>query len=138
MVGALVRVINSGKPALDEVMLEMGRRVAESVMLIEREEIAGPDYYPSDPTRQKWAHEAGSIFRGDPKVTVTRPRLRHVEQGEVPLQSDARVRALGRSLRNGGRRSFVACRPRNTPTPCFMRPRRSGCPPPWSRASSWI
>jgi len=26
-------------------MLEMGRLVAESVMLIEREKIAGPDYY---------------------------------------------------------------------------------------------
>lgn len=27
-------------------MLEMGRMVAESVMLMEREEVAGPDYYP--------------------------------------------------------------------------------------------
>ena len=95
MLGALVRVINSGKQALDEVMREMGRMVAESVMLIEREEIAGPDYYPSDPTLQKWAHEAGSIFMGDQKVTVTRPRLRHVEQGEVTLQSYARLRAPG-------------------------------------------
>ena len=79
--GTLVRVIRSGKQALDAVMLEMGRMVAERVMLIEREELAGPDYYPSDPTLQKWAHEEGSMFMGDRKVTVTRPRLRHVEQG---------------------------------------------------------
>ena len=36
MLGTLVRVISSGKQALDAVMLEMGRMVAESVMLIER------------------------------------------------------------------------------------------------------
>jgi len=46
MLGTLVRVIGSGKQALDAVMLEMGRMVAESIMLIEREELAGPNYYP--------------------------------------------------------------------------------------------
>ena len=95
MLGTMVRVISSGKQALDAVMLEMGRMVAESVMLIEREEIAGPDYYPTDPDLQKWAHEEGSMFMGDQKVKVTRPRLRHVEQGEVTLQSYARLRAPG-------------------------------------------
>ena len=39
MLGTLVRVIRSGKQALDAVMLEMGRMVAESVMLMEREEV---------------------------------------------------------------------------------------------------
>ena len=95
MLGTLVRVISSGKQALDTVMLEMGRMVAESVMLIEREEVTGPDYYPTDPDLQKWAHEEGSLFVGDQKVKVKRPRLRHVEQGEVPLQSYARLRAPG-------------------------------------------
>ncbi len=47
MLGTLVRVISSGKQALDAVMLEMGRLVAESIMLIEREELAGPDYDPT-------------------------------------------------------------------------------------------
>ncbi|MBH0187021.1 MAG: IS256 family transposase [Nitrospira sp.] len=95
MLGTLVRVIRSGKQALDAVMLEMGRMVAESVMLIEREEVAGPDYYPTDPAFKKWAHEAGSLYLGDQKVKVTRPRLRHVEQGEVTLQSYARLRTPG-------------------------------------------
>jgi transposase-like protein len=95
MLGTLVRVIHSGKQALDAVMLEMGRMVAESVMLMEREEIAGPEYYPTDPAFQKWAHEAGSIYLGDQKVPVTRPRLRHIEQGEVTLQSYARLRNSG-------------------------------------------
>ena len=95
MLGTLVRVISSGKQALDAVMLEMGRMVAESVMLMEREEVAGPDYYPTDPAFKKWAHEEGSLYLGDQKVKVTRPRLRHVEQGEVTLQSYARLRAPG-------------------------------------------
>lgn len=95
MLGTLVRVISSGKQALDAVMLEMGRLVAESIMLIEREELAGPDYYPTDPDLQKWAHEAGSIFIGDQKVKVKRPRLRDVGQGEVPLKSYARMHATG-------------------------------------------
>ena len=56
MLGTLVRVISSGKQALDAMMLEMGRMVAESVMLIEREEVTEPDDYPTDPDLQKWAH----------------------------------------------------------------------------------
>ncbi len=95
MLGTLVRVIHSGKQALDAVMLEMGRMVGESIMLMEREEIAGPDYHPTDSALQKWAHEDGSIFLGDQKVKVTRPRLRHVTQGELTLQSYARMRAPG-------------------------------------------
>jgi len=95
MLGTLVRVIGSGKQALDAVMLEMGRMVAESIMLIEREELAGPDYYPTHPDLQKWAHEEGSAYIGDQKVKVTRPRLRDVVQGEVPLKSYARLHATG-------------------------------------------
>jgi putative transposase len=95
VVGILTRVMHSGKHALDAMMLEMGRLVAESVMLIEREEIAGPDYYPSDPALQKWAHEGGSIFIGDQKVRVKRPRLRHVVHGEVPVQSYVRLHSPG-------------------------------------------
>ena len=37
-----------GRRALDAVMLERGRLVVESVMRIERAEIAGPDYDPSE------------------------------------------------------------------------------------------
>ena len=53
MLGTLVRMIRSGKHALDAVMLEMGRMVVESVMLMEWEEVVGPDYYPIDRAFQK-------------------------------------------------------------------------------------
>lgn len=95
MLGTLFRVINSGKQALDEVMLEMGRMVAESIMLIEREELAGPDYYPTHPDLQKWAHEDGSIYVGDQKIKAKRPRLRDVVHGEVPLKSYQSLHSSG-------------------------------------------
>lgn len=83
------------KQALDAVMLEMGRMVAESVMVMEREEVAGPDYYPTDSAFKKWAYEAGSTYLGDQKVPITRPRLLHIDQGEVTLQSLAQLRSRG-------------------------------------------
>jgi hypothetical protein len=47
--GALLvgRVIEHGRNALEEISREMGRMVVESVFLLEREEIAGPDYHLS-------------------------------------------------------------------------------------------
>lgn len=73
----------------------MGRMVAESIMLIEREELAGPDYYPTNPDLQKWAHESGSIFIADQKLKTKRPRLRHVIHGEVPLKSYQALHSSG-------------------------------------------
>jgi putative transposase len=96
LLGTLFRVINQGKAALDGVMLDMGRMVAESIMLMEREELAGPDYYPTDPNLQKWAHEDGSIFVGDQKTKLKHPRLRHAVTGEVQLKSYQALRSPGR------------------------------------------
>jgi hypothetical protein len=45
ILGMLVRVIRSGKQALDAVILEIWRMLAERVKLIEREELTGPDYH---------------------------------------------------------------------------------------------
>ena len=72
---ALHRIMTEGKRALDAVFLDMGRMVAESVMLIEREELAGPDYYPTNSRLQKWSHEEGSVYIGDQKIPVIRPPL---------------------------------------------------------------
>jgi putative transposase len=91
----LYRVISHGKQALDDVFMDMGRMIAESIMLIEREELAGPDYHPTNPRLQKWAHEDGSIYIGDQKIKVSRPRLRDIENGEIDLQSYKKMREHG-------------------------------------------
>lgn len=93
MLGVLTRVIANGKKALDEALLDMGRMLAESIMLIEREELTGPDYYPTNPNVQKWAHEKGSVYIGDQKIKLNRPRLRDVVHGEVPLKSYEQMRS---------------------------------------------
>jgi putative transposase len=92
---ALFKVISHGKQALDDVFIDMGRMLAESIMLMEREELAGPDYHPTNPRLQKWAHEEGSIYIADQKVKVSRPRLRDTESGEVELKSYNKLRDHG-------------------------------------------
>lgn len=87
MFQTMMQVMNTGKQALDTVALEMGRMVAESVMLMEREVLAGPDYYPTSPNLKKWSHENGSVYIADQKVKLKRPRLRDARKGEVALKS---------------------------------------------------
>ncbi len=40
---------------MDRFLLELGRMVAETIMLLEREELAGPDYGLKIPGVYKWA-----------------------------------------------------------------------------------
>ncbi len=79
-------VFAKGKQGFDECMKEMGRMMAETIMYIEREEIAGPDYQPNSPDLRKWASQGGSVYIGDQKIPVTHPRLRG-PAGEIVLQS---------------------------------------------------
>ena len=103
MLGTLVRVIRSGNQALDAVMLELGRRVAERIMLNEREALAGPDDYLTHPDLQKGAHEAGSAYIDE------RPFSRIMLQRELSnlgmhgLQINRRLRQRGFSAKDLGR-----------------------------------
>jgi hypothetical protein len=56
------------------------------ILYAEREELAGPDYYPIEDGLQKWASQPGSVYLGGQKVQVQRPRLRRANQ-EVQLKS---------------------------------------------------
>jgi len=92
---SVYRIMVEGKRAMDELFCDMGRMLAESVMLIEREELAGPDYYPTNHRLQKWSHEEGSVYLGDQKVKISRPRLRYAGLGEVQLKSYETMRSRG-------------------------------------------
>ncbi|MFH1132496.1 MAG: hypothetical protein V1754_14260 [Pseudomonadota bacterium] len=46
MVEQMFQVMAGGKRALDAAIHEMSRILAEAIMYMEREEVAGPDYYP--------------------------------------------------------------------------------------------
>jgi len=93
----LYRIMTLGKQALDGVMSDLGRMLAESIMYIEREELSGPDYSPTSPHRRKWASEQGSVYIGAQKVKVQRPRLRDRSIGsEITLKSYDQMRHEGR------------------------------------------
>ncbi len=82
----MYRLFAQGKQGFDACMKELGRMMAETIMYIEREEIAGPDYRPFSPAIQKWASQGGSIYVGDQKIPAEHPRLRGPE-GEIALRS---------------------------------------------------
>lgn len=92
---SLYRIMVEGKRALDDLYSDMGRMLAESILLIEREERSGPDYYPSNSKLQKWSHEEGSVFIGDQKVKINRPRLRYRGLGEVQSSAYDAMRSQG-------------------------------------------
>lgn len=112
LLGRMLEVVSEGKRGLDGLALDLGRMVAEAVMYLEGEEVAGPDYRPYSAEVRKWASQRGSIFIGDRKVRVEHPRLRGVE-GEMELRTYGKMKKrgafseelLGRALRGlAGRR----------------------------------
>lgn len=90
----LVSVVAEGKTAFDTLSFELGRTLAEAIMYMDREQVSGPDYFPTNPTIQKWASQPGSVYIGDQKVKVERPRIRGSE-GEVQLKSYQNLKEKG-------------------------------------------
>jgi putative transposase len=80
----MVRVLQIGKKGLDSLVMELGRMLAETIMDMEREERSGPEGKPLHEGVYKWAYQKGSIYCGDQKIRVNRPRLRG-PQGEMAL-----------------------------------------------------
>jgi len=87
----LKEVMTEGKRVLDSCVMEIGKMLAETLMQIEREQIAGADYRPSREGLQKWGFQNGSIYLGDQKVKVMHPRLRAYDS-EMALQSYERMK----------------------------------------------
>jgi len=79
-------VVRMGKSAIDGVIYEVGQLLVETIMYMEREEIAGPDYQPLDPKIQKGGTQQGFAYIGDQKVGLRYPRVRG-PQGEIPLET---------------------------------------------------
>jgi len=87
MLEQLYRIYESGKQGFDSMMMKLGKMMAETIMYIDREEVAGPDYAPFSPDVRKWASQGGSVYIGDQKIKkVEHPRLRG-PQGEIALKS---------------------------------------------------
>lgn len=94
LVEQMSQVLLQGKQALDALTLEVGRMLVETIMYMEREELAGPEYRPVSSELRKWASQPGSVFVGDQKIPVEHPRLRGV-QGEIPLGTYKKLQQPG-------------------------------------------
>jgi len=90
----MYKIYAKGKAGFDVCMKELGKMMAETIMYIDREEIAGPDYHPYDPEIQKWASQPGSVYIGEQKIKVEHPRLRGRE-GEIGLKSYEKLKERG-------------------------------------------
>lgn len=89
----IAHTIDWGKRSIDMLNQELGKMLVESILLMDREAIAGPDYSPQDGV-YKWAHQQGSVFIGDQKVKVSKPRLRSMGQ-EIQLPSYEKLKQRG-------------------------------------------
>lgn len=89
----VAQILETGKESLDRFLFELGGMVAETLMLVEREALTGPDYCPKTRGVYKWAGEPGSVYIGDQKVPVMRPRLRGPEgERTLPLYTKLKER----------------------------------------------
>lgn len=86
--------ISWGKKTFDSLNYELGRMLCESILLMDRERLSGPDYQPYDSGIQKWSHQGGSVFIGDQKVKLSVPRLRG-PGGEISLPSYEKLKERG-------------------------------------------
>ena len=90
----LLAIQSFGKVAFDDLHQRLGVMLVESILQIEREEIAGPSYLPKRPGLNKWGFQQGSVFVGDQKHTVKKPRL--IDNGaEVSLPSYEKLKESG-------------------------------------------
>lgn len=89
----VAQTISWGKRSIDSLNHEIGKMLVESILLMDRENIAGPDYAPTADI-YKWAHQPGSVFVGDQKIRISKPRLRDSE-GEIALPSYEKLKERG-------------------------------------------
>jgi len=87
------KVMETGKKSLDQCMLELGGMLAESIMHWDREQVSGKDYRPMN-GYQKWGAQKGSIYLGDQKLKIKRPRLRRDGQEQL-LESYEKMKHPG-------------------------------------------
>ena len=71
----MLGILTYGKQAFDSLQHDVGRMLVESILLLEREMIAGPDHALLIPGIYKWGHQGGSVFIGDQKVRIEKPRV---------------------------------------------------------------
>lgn len=94
LAGQMLDILRFGKQSFDSLHHDLGRMLVESIFLLERESITGPDHAPLNPGIYKWGHQGGSVFVGDQKVRCDKPRIKGPE-GEITLSTYERLKQRG-------------------------------------------
>lgn len=87
-------IMADGKAMLDKASIDIGQLLIESILYMQREEIAGPDYDPRD-GYVKGGTQSGSVYLGERKLPVRYPRVRHADSGEVALPAYSAMKQRG-------------------------------------------
>ncbi len=82
----LVELITQARVAVDEVISTTGRQTIETILMLSAQEVAG-ERTPGKATGDiRWhGSQPGRVMLADRQVKVKRPRLRHKQEGEVPV-----------------------------------------------------
>lgn len=70
----LMAIRDHGKTAFDDLHKRLGAMLVESILQIEREEFTGADHSPKEAGFYKWGYQQGSVFIGDQKQKLRKPR----------------------------------------------------------------
>ena len=70
----LMAIRDHGKTAFDSLHKRLGAMLVESILQIEREEFTGADHSPKEAGFYKWGYQQGSVFIGDQKQKLRKPR----------------------------------------------------------------
>lgn len=82
----LVELITQARVAVDDVIQSIGRQTIETILTVSAQELAGTRAPGKLGGEIRWhGSQAGRVSLADRQIKVKRPRLRHKQQGEVPV-----------------------------------------------------
>ena len=70
----LLAIREQGKLAFDDLHKRLGVMLVESILQVEREEVTGANHHPKEAGYYKWGYQQGSVFIGDQKHKLQKPR----------------------------------------------------------------
>lgn len=82
----LLEIQNFGKVAIDQLHNKLGRLLAETIMCMDREETIAAAAQDGSQI-YNWGYQPGSIFIGQSKARVTKPRAKEKDGSEVQLKT---------------------------------------------------
>src|SRR5262245_2522669 len=82
----MLNLVETAEAAIDEVIDVAGRASVEAVLLLSAQEVAGQKHPGKARGAIRWhGQQSGVVPLSNRKLRVSKPRLRHKEQGEVEV-----------------------------------------------------